>query len=350
MNLDDKIIKKIDTQDMHGQISSLYFQIEDSVSIAENYFKKDMRYKDKIKNYNNILIIGMGGSAIGADFAAKILASKASVPIHILRNYNIPNWVDENTFVIVSSYSGNTEETLSAYLECLKIKCDSIAVSTGGELSTLAKDNDVGLIVIPKGYQPRAAIGYSLSVMLLIFKELGLVNDISNQLNNISKKKLGDSRLDFAIKVAKKMHNKFPVIYSGDGIMEILSVRLKGQLAENSKILSYNSVFPEHNHNEIEGWNNLKSLMKNFIVIWVKSIDDSLEIKNRMKIVSNMVTNYTDNQINLDMLGDSKIEQVYTLINTIDWISYYLALIYKVDPSPVHNISKLKWLMEKKDN
>ena len=347
MDFNNIDIKKVDSQDMQSQIASLYSQIEDSISISESFFANDDRYNNIIENYDNILIIGMGGSAIGADFAAKFSINESRIPIQIIRNYHIPKWVNKKTFVIVSSYSGDTEETLSAYSECLEMKCDSIAISTGGELSRIAKSNKIGLIKIPKGYQPRAAIGYSLSIMLLIFEELGVVKNILYDLSKVSKNHLGDSNRDKAIKIAKKMHKKFPIIYSGEGFMGILSIRLKGQLAENSKILSYNSTFPEHNHNEIEGWNNLEKLMKDSIVIWIKDNEDSLALQNRMKIVSNMVKNYTDNQIFLDMMGNSKIERIFTMINTIDWISYYLALIYEVDPSPVNNILELKSLMRK---
>ncbi len=347
MDFYDIDIKKIDSQNMASQIASLYTQISDSISISDSFFNNDSRYKNIIKDYDNILIVGMGGSAIGADFAAECSIHESNIPIRILRNYNIPNWVNDKTFVIASSYSGNTEETLSAYLQCLNLKCNSIVVSTGGKLSEIAMDNNIGLIKIPKGYQPRAAIGYSLSIMLLIFEELGLINNISSNLSKVSENCLGESTKDKAVEIAKKIHNKFPVIYSGEGFMETLSIRLKGQLAENSKILSYNSVFPEHNHNEIEGWNNLKELIKDFVVIWIKDSQDSLEINNRMEIVSDMIDVYSNHQIILDMVGESKIEKVFSMIHTIDWISYYLALIYKVDPSPVNNISKLKSLMEK---
>ena len=123
----------------------------------------------------------MGGSAIGADFASKCFKDTYSKPIFILRDYELPGWVTQKTFVIVSSYSGNTEETLTAYKSCLMIGCNSIAISTGGILSQIATKNKVGLIKIPKGFQPRAAIGYSLSLILLIFEEIGIISNIKNK-------------------------------------------------------------------------------------------------------------------------------------------------------------------------
>ena len=344
-----KNINELDAQDMKSQIASLYSQIEESIEILNIFFSSDSRYKNIIKDYNNILIIGMGGSAIGGDFAAKYSAKEAEIPIHILRDYHVPKWVDSRTFVIASSYSGNTEETLNAYMECLSLKCDSIIMSTGGELSKIANNNNIGVIQMPKGYQPRAAIGYSLSMILLIFEELGLIKSITSDLIDTCSNKIGTSKKNKCLKIAKKIHGKFPVIYSRGDFMEILAIRLKGQLAENSKILSYNSIFPEHNHNEIEGWNNLEELIGNFVIIWLKDKSSKIEIKDSMEIVSNMIKKYvgSKSQLTLDLEDGSNIEQIFTMINLIDWISYYLALEYKTNPSPINNISKLKTLMKK---
>ena len=127
--------------------------------------------------------------------------------------------------------------------------------------------------------------------------------------------------------------------------MEILSIRLRGQLAENSKILSYHSIFPEHNHNEIEGWNNLEDFISNFSVIWIIDDFDNEHINKRMKIVQSMVEKYTKYQYELCLKGESIIERVFSMIHIIDWTSFYLAIIYKTNPSPVDNIKNLKSLM-----
>ncbi len=342
-----KTIKEIDSQDMQSQISSVYSQVEDSIKIIENFFGKDKRYSKILKKYDNILIIGMGGSAIGADFASKCFKDTYSKPIFILRDYELPGWVTQKTFVIVSSYSGNTEETLTAYKSCLMIGCNSIAISTGGILSQIAIKNKVGLIKIPKGFQPRAAIGYSLSLILLIFEEIGIISNIKNKLKYMLEFNNIDQNKKKAITISKKIFKKFPVIYSSGGINEILAIRFKGQLAENSKILSYNSSFPEHNHNEIEGWNKLKDITSNFIVIWLKDQSDRHEIKKRMSIVSKIVEKHTSSQIQLESKTKDIISKVFEMINLIDWISYFLAIENNIDPSPVKNIEKLKTLIGK---
>ena len=349
MHFNEKKITSIDIDNMSDQISSLYSQISDSIDIVSKFTVHNNSYSNTVKNYNKILIIGMGGSAIGADFARAIVESESCIPIFVLRDYSLPNWVDEKTFVIASSYSGNTEETLMAYNKCLEIGCNSIAISTGGELSRLASENNIGVIPVPKGFQPRAAIGYSLSILLLLFIHMGLVSKkMLKDIVNVAKNKLGTNYIDSSKKIAEKIFNTFPVIYSGGGYMEILSIRLKGQLAENSKILSYCSTFPEHNHNEIEGWNKLEDLTSKFSVLWIKDENDNLYIKKRMDIVKNIINKFSDKQIELNLEGGSKIERVFSMIHYIDWISFYLAIMYEVNPSPVNNIMKLKSLMSKK--
>ena len=346
MNFRKEEIKQIDLDNMAVQIDSLYLQIQDSISIMSVFPSENDQYKDIINSYNKILIIGMGGSAIGGDFARKIIEKESPIPVFVLRDYDIPNWVDKKTFIIASSYSGNTEETLSAYSKCLDRGCNSIVISTGGELSRIANNNDIGVISLPPGYQPRAAIGYSLSILLLLFVELGLCKKhVIENLQTTANNCLGKKSIDDAKLLAQNLYNKFPVIYSGEGCNEILSIRLKGQLAENAKILSYQSVFPEHNHNEIEGWNNLEDFISNFSVIWIIDDSDSEHIRKRIKIVKGMIDKYTSHQCELYLKGESIIERVFSMIHTIDWVSFYLAIIYKTDPSPVNNIKNLKSLM-----
>jgi len=349
MCFNEKEISSIDANNMKNQINSLYSQISDSIEIMNKFVVRNNSYSNRARDYNKILIIGMGGSAIGADFARTIIEDESCVPIFVLRDYFVPNWVDKKTFVIASSYSGNTEETLTAYNKCLEIGCKSIVISTGGELSKQALVNNVGTITLPKGFQPRAAIGYSLSILLLLFIDMGLINKKTlDDIVDTSKNKLGSKYINYSKTVAEKIFNTFPVIYSSGGYMEILSVRLKGQLAENSKILSYYNTFPEHNHNEIEGWNKLENLTSKFSILWIKDENDSSAIKKRMDIVGKIISDFPANQIELNLDGDSKIERVFSMIHYIDWISFHLAIMYKVNPSPVDNIMKLKSLMGKK--
>ena len=343
----EDIVNKLDNDNMKKQISSLYEQIDHSINIFDNFKTENQSYKNIIHHYDKILIIGMGGSAIGADFARTIVGKNITIPIYVVRDYSIPNWVDKKTFVVVSSYSGNTEETLTAYNQCLEKKCFSIAISTGGELSHIAEDENIGMIKLPEGFQPRAAVGYSITILLLLFVEIGLIGDKTlKELKKVSKNQLGKKYMSEALKISEKLYNHFPIIYSGGGYMEVLSNRLRGQLAENSKILSYQSIFPEHNHNEIEGWSqNLENINSNLAVVWIKDKSDSIYVKKRMEIVKEIINQYPGCQLTIEVSSESFLERVFSMINLIDWLSYYLADKYEVNPSPVKNISKLKSLM-----
>ena len=349
MKPDVDIVNKLDTDNMKKQIGSLYQQIKESMDIFESFKNTNQSYKNIVHKYDKILIIGMGGSAIGADFARTLVEEDLDIPIHVVRDYLIPNWVDNKTFIIVSSYSGNTEETLTAYNQCLEKKCFSIAISTGGNLTQIAKDKNIGVIKLPKGFQPRAAVGYSITILLLLFVEIGLIDKkILKDLKIVSQNQLGNEYMSKALKISEKLYNHFPIIYSGGGYMEVLSNRLRGQLAENSKILSYQSVFPEHNHNEIEGWSkNLEKINSNLAVVWIKDESDSVYVHKRMRIVKEIIDQYPGCQLTIEVSSESLLERVFTIINMIDWVSYYLANQYEVNPSPVKNISKLKSLMIK---
>tara|TARA_Y100000766_G_scaffold271825_1_gene271055 strand:- start:75 stop:1079 length:1005 start_codon:yes stop_codon:yes gene_type:complete len=334
---------------MKKQIGSIYEQVKHSIDIFDDFKKTNQSYSNIIHKYDKILIIGMGGSAIGADFSRTLVEENLDIPIYVVRDYSIPNWVDEKTFIIVSSYSGNTEETLSAYNQCIEKKCFSIAISTGGKLTQIAKDRKIGVIKLPEGFQPRAAVGYSIAILLLLFVEIGLIEKkVLQDLKIISQNQLGKEYISKALEISEKLYNHFPIIYSGGGYMEVLSNRLRGQLAENSKILSYQSVFPEHNHNEIEGWSkNLEKINSNLAVIWIKDKSDSIYVDKRMEIVKDIIDQYASCQLTIEVSSESLLERVFTIINIIDWISYYLANKYEVNPSPVKNISKLKSLMIK---
>ena len=177
MNFKNINIDGLDAQGMKSQIASLYNQIEESIKILDIFFSSDNRYKNIIKDYNNILIIGMGGSAIGWDFAAKYSAKKAKIPTHILRDYHIPKWVDSRTFVIASSYSGNTEETIYALDKCQSRNTEICIITSGGKLKTIAEENSYNHIIIPGEHPPRAMFGYAFTELFYVLNHYGIIDN-----------------------------------------------------------------------------------------------------------------------------------------------------------------------------
>jgi len=337
----------LDKSNMKEAIISFPYQIEAAISDYEM-----IKFKNQYDTINNILVLGMGGSAIGADLAKVIVQNSCIVPIFINRSYAIPNWVGPNTLVVASSYSGNTEETLEAFSQCKKRTSKIIIISTGGELVLQSNKKNYDKIIIPGGYQPRAALGYSFTFLIILLEKIKLIpkiilEKINNSIKSIKALSLDLSKApDSILNIAQKIHSTCPIIYGSEELTSVVALRFKGQLAENGKILSFSSNFPEHNHNEIEGWTLNKSIIKEFSLIWIKDIEEDLRIKNRMHISSNIIKKLPKYELTIQNSGSTKVERLLKLIHYVDWISYYVALYNKIDPTPVKRIEKLKIQMK----
>jgi len=208
------------------------------------------------KNIQNVLITGLGGSGIGGTIVSELANKQSKIPVSVSKDYFIPSFVNENTLVIVSSYSGNTEETLSAMQQAMEKKAQITCITSGGKVKELAEKNGYDLIVIPGGNPPRSCLGYSL-VQLLHVLEAKLIlsfnykRQIEETISLITGKK-ADIQKDAKV-YAEKLNKKIPVIYCL-GATEGVAVRFRQQINENSKMLCWHHVIPEMNHNELVGW------------------------------------------------------------------------------------------------
>ncbi len=302
------------------------------------------------EHYSSILILGMGGSAIGGDLLRTLVGSQCKLPILVNRSYVIPAWVDVSTFVIASSYSGNTEETLSAFAAAEKSGACITVLSTGGKLSELAGEKGYSLIKIPAGLQPRAALGYSLTALIGIMLSAGFISgeiltELDRATEKLKQKSLElqvHSRENPAMQVAGRIHKTIPVIYGTEGYSDVAALRFRGQLAENSKLLAWHFVLPEQNHNEIEGWTCNTDLLKKLSLIWLADQDDHPRVVKRRAITAGLLEHKPACEITLQTDGKSPLERLLKLIHLLDWISYYAALLNAVDPTPVDRIMLLK--------
>ncbi len=342
-SLNSEIDFDLDKSNMKEAISSFPFQIEEAI---RNY--KKIKFNNQYDAISNVLVLGMGGSAIGADLTKVLVQNSCIVPIVVNRSYTIPNWVGPNTLVVASSYSGNTEETLEAFSQCKKRTSKIIIISTGGELVLQSNKKNYDKIILPKGYQPRAALGYSFTYLIILLEKIKLIPKIILEEINNSVRSIKNLGLDLSkapssiINIVQKIHSTCPIIYGSEELTSVVALRFKGQLAENGKILSFNSNFPEHNHNEIEGWTLNKSIIKKFSLIWIKDIEEDIRIKNRMHISSNIIKRLPKYELTIQKSGATIVERLLKLIHFVDWISYYVALYNKIDPTPVKRIEKLK--------
>lgn len=289
----------------------------------------------------NIIVTGLGGSGIGGTIMAELVADHCTVPIVVNKDYFLPNFTNSNTLVIISSYSGNTEETLEAMQQALKKKAQIVCVTAGGKVEELAKQNNLDLIKIPGGNPPRSCIGYSLVQLIKIFTYYGfapasLLDDVRNSISLLEKENANIT--SEAKKIAEALFNKIPVIYSL-GSCEGVSVRFRQQINENSKMLCWHHVFPEMNHNELVGWTTKNNAIA---VITFKTSFDYKRTQKRYEVCRSVFEKYAGSVTEVTAKGNSKTEQFIYLINIGDWISLYLAELKGIDPVEVKVIDHLK--------
>ncbi len=292
-------------------------------------------------NIQNIIITGLGGSGIGGTILSELIQDECPVPILVNKDYFLPDFTSSNSLVIVCSYSGNTEETISAMNQAISKKAQIVCVTSGGAIQQMAKENNFNCIIIPGGQPPRSCIGFALVQLIKIVQQLGFVKtDLLNQIN-LSIKLLDtekDSIKSTATTIAQRLHNKIAVLYSL-GTCEGTVVRFRQQINENSKMLCWHHTLPEMNHNELVGWVEKNNSLA--VVTFRTSFDFERTVK-RYEICKPLFEEYSSSVTDIFAKGNSKLEQFMYLINIGDWISCYLADLKEVDPVEVNIITKLK--------
>src|SRR5665648_538477 len=302
-------------------------------------------------NFKNIVILGMGGSAIGGDLLSDYLADELSIPIVVIRGYDIPKFVDENSLAFAVSYSGNTEETISALKKCLDAKARVIALTSGGKLAVLARKNNFPVIKVPAGIQPRAAISYLFFPVLKALERIGLIKKRDGEieethkiLQELSNEYCAKSPLknNFAKKVAMGMYQHLPLVYGSEGLLKAVAMRWKTQINENSKWPCFWNVFPELDHNEIVGYEIENSINRQVKIIYLQDKEGLLRVEQRRKITRNIIEDKVAEFIVCPTKSKGKMARMFSLIFLGDLASYYLAILNQVDPSPVACIEDLK--------
>ncbi|MGA0231973.1 MAG: bifunctional phosphoglucose/phosphomannose isomerase [Saprospiraceae bacterium] len=294
------------------------------------------------KEINKVYVAGLGGSGIGANFVSEFIMNECKIPYTVGKGYHIPAYVDENTLAICSSYSGNTEETLSSFGQMLDRGCKIVIISSGGRLIEEAKTRGLDYMQVPGSWpSPRACLGYSVIQQLYLLNKLGFINDgfKSELRSSIDLLKFDMDDIKKAAKsVADRIYNKIPIIYTTDR-MESVAVRLRQQINENAKMLCWHHVIPEMNHNELVGW---KEDHPEAAVIYLRNHDDFKRNQLRIKINQEIISKYCNTIIDIFSKGNSLIEKSFYLVHLGDWISWYLSELKGVDSIEVHVIDYLK--------
>jgi len=346
--LDNKAdIAALDKSGMYDRIFKFPEQLEEASQIGAG-LSPDMEY---YKDIDNIVLVGMGGSAIGGDLVKSYLSDSLKVPFIICRNYHLPAFVNEKSLVIGSSYSGNTEETISALNAGIEKNAKIFCLTTGGKVGRIAKEKGYLTAQLPTGYQPRAALGFSVVPLLYFLAKTGFIADPSNDIAEVIAG-LKAYRQQYEIEnvteknpaklLAQKLYNKIPIIYTGPELTDTVGTRWKGQFCENAESLAFNNQFPEFNHNELVGWNKIDSYRDNLIVVYLRDTEDFEQVAKRMSIVEEIINDNGVEIVNIYSQGDFRLGRIFSLIQIGDFASFYLAILNEVDPTPVKFIDMLK--------
>jgi glucose/mannose-6-phosphate isomerase len=344
------LIKSLDPDGMGTAIAGMGNHVLDAMARTEAALAT--LTLPKKEGISNIVLAGLGGSAIGGDLVKSYLASSMHIPMTINRTYRLPAFVDSKTLVIVSSYSGATEETLEMYENAQKRGAQIVCISTGGAVKEFAARDNHPFIELPKGFQPRAALAYSFVPVLMLLEKIGFtgmqkafLTETASKLHHFAVEYGPDKTDDSnqALSLATLLQSKIPVVYSDCEWFDTVNIRWRGQIQENAKHVAFGNILPEMNHNEINGWSFPEGMQEKFAVVFLRSLgDEHPRLGKRFDILREVLQSKGVHVEEIHATGYSPLARMFSLIALGDWTSYYIALLCGVDPSPVPVISLLK--------
>jgi glucose/mannose-6-phosphate isomerase len=339
-----RLAARLDASGMLDLVASFPSQMNDAWTIANGFARALQKTPARA-----VVVCGMGGSAIGGDMVRGFLGDRLRVPLHVNRSHTVPRGLVPEGFFVFSSYSGNTEETLSAYRGVRASGRPSVAITSGGELSRLCKADGVPVCEIPGGMPPRAAIAYSFFPLLGIVAALGLADVNEEELDEARKTLEAACRLyrssdpaNRAVEVAHRLAGMIPVVYAGAGLLEAVARRWCNQLNENGKSLAHYALFPELTHNEIVGWGVAASLREHMVVIRLDDADDGTAARRQAAIAMELIGPQCAGVIDVSGLEGGRLTRILSAMILGDFVSVYLAFLNGVDPTPVESIDTLK--------
>lgn len=340
MNLND-FVKKYDPENQFLVIKDTWKQIE--YAWNNQYDLSGLQEK----KFSNIIVTGLGGSAISGDVLQNFLQEELNLPYLVNRSYSLPSSAGKDTLVIVSSYSGNTEETISVLEQAIKRGCSIVCIGSGGKISGIAAEHNIPYVKLPTGFQPRFALCVNFFTLLNIVQRLGIIAPQDSAISAIiellrSRAEEYSVEGNYAFVLAELLNGYIPVIYGAADITSAAASRWKGQINENAKLHAFCNVIPELNHNEIIGWESFSDKLFNTKLI--NLIDEVYhpQVKRRFEITSELISNSGAEIINVSSQAKTFKERLFDLIYLGDWVSYYLALIRCFNPTSIKNINTLK--------
>ncbi|MBL0064831.1 MAG: bifunctional phosphoglucose/phosphomannose isomerase [Bacteroidetes bacterium] len=326
---------------MKNLVQNFPQQLKEAMQIGEQ-----AKFTQPLVDIRNVIVTGLGGSGIGGTIVSEIMSNECSVPITVNKDYFLPSFVNAHTLVIVSSYSGNTEETIMAMETALHKKAKVVCVTSGGKIADMASANDLDCIIIPGGMPPRSCLGYSLTQLFYVLQGLRLIGhawkpQLKAAIELIEKQEVAIK--SEAMDVTDFLYKKMPVIYAVDGYNGV-ATRFRQQINENSKMLCWHHILPEMNHNELVGW---AEPHQECAVVILRNSSDYARTQTRIEISKEIFAKYTSSIKEIWSKGESQIERSIYLIHLTDWVSCYLADKKQIDAVEVNVINHLKGSLAK---
>ncbi|MDX1623295.1 MAG: bifunctional phosphoglucose/phosphomannose isomerase [Gemmatimonadota bacterium] len=339
----------LDRGDMRGHVAGFPDQLARAIEAAAEF----ARELEAGKIPRAIAVVGMGGSAIGGDLVAAASEERRHLPLVVVRGYDLPSWIDQDALVIASSYSGNTEETLSAYGVARERGSRTVAITSGGELAERAGENDDPILALPEGFPPRAAVGWSFAgcAMVAARHDPGLdpeaeadrVRAAAERLRPCPGEWLAWDGDNPALEIAAGLENRIPVVYGGHAISVAAALRWKCQLNENAKMLCWHGALPEQNHNEIAGFEGTSpGPAGRLALVHLETPWDDPRLSRRFAFLREYCEGRVAGQHRVEARGDDPLTGMLWLCHLGDCASFLASVITGNDPTPVAPIESLK--------
>ncbi|MBA3430028.1 MAG: bifunctional phosphoglucose/phosphomannose isomerase [Actinobacteria bacterium] len=354
IDLDDlEVISKLDSEDVLGAVERFADQCREAWTIG-----RSAAGLPEADGVDSVLVTGMGGSGISGEVVQAVIEPRLPVPFRTIKSYGpLPEWVGRNTLLFAVSYSGSTEETVEALEEARRRGTRTVAVSSGGPLADLAREGGLAHIAIPSGLQPRASLGYLTLPILGSLSQMGLIPELQEDVDE-TVEVLADiagrchrnvpAAENPAKDLARRINGKVPVIYGSHPLTAVAAQRFKTDLNEYGKTSAFWNYFPELNHNEIVGYNQLADLTSSsFIVVMLRDVGEHERIALRYQITRGLIEDKLADLIEISSEGQSPLARLFSLVLITQLAAIYVGLSYEIDPGPVDVIQSLKAELKK---
>ncbi len=339
----------LDKSDYKSILLKFHLQLEQSPQILNQ-----SQIKINPQKVKNIVYLGLGASGLAGDLLQDILFDCLKVPFQVVGGYFLPGYCNEETLIIASSYSGETEEIIAATKLAFQSKAQVLVVTSGGKLLQLAQENKSSLIKLPENFRSRHVLGL---LFFPIYHFLGKNNfitnyqeDLTDLIKFIKEFSQRNNYPDFSGNVlsrslAYSLENKIPVIYSSAPYLRSVSKSWKNEIEQKAKAIAIAGSIPEMNHNEIVGWEWNSDVVKNFVAVFLENKDVDPRILKRIEISKEIIKKRGVEVVEIYADGQTRLEKVFSLVLLGDWVSYYLALLYKKDPTEIENVDYIRQKM-----